>query len=63
MHTIFVKKNKKKQKHCHIKIFYEISNHICDYVHGEVAVTFNEQTWLILKNLAWNKDQNNAKNW
>jgi hypothetical protein len=28
-----------------------------------LVVTFNEQTWRILKNLAWNKDQNNAKNW
>ena len=36
---------------------------IWDYVHGELAVTFNEQTWPILKNLAGNKDQNNAKNW
>jgi hypothetical protein len=36
---------------------------IWDYVHGELAVTFNEQTWPILKNLACNKDQNNAKNW
>jgi hypothetical protein len=27
---------------------------IWDYVHGELAVTFNEQTWPILKNLAWN---------
>ena len=25
---------------------------IWDYVHGELAVTFNEQTWPILKNLA-----------
>jgi hypothetical protein len=25
---------------------------IWDYVHGELAVTFNEQIWPILKNLA-----------
>jgi hypothetical protein len=29
---------------------------IWDYVRGQLAVTFNEQTWRILKNLAWNKD-------
>ena len=32
MHTIFVKKKKKKKKkkkiHCHIKIFYDVSNQI-----------------------------------
>jgi hypothetical protein len=28
MHTIFVKKKLRKKNHCHIKIFYEISNQI-----------------------------------
>jgi hypothetical protein len=31
-------------------------------VHNYWIWIHNEQTWRILKNLAWNKDQNNAKN-
>jgi hypothetical protein len=35
-----------------LSYYFYIVNNCVHYVHGELAVTFNEQTWPILKNLA-----------